>query len=65
MSFDDDLQQLGAYFQSLQMEELNEILGKLLSEMRSRETEQMRRDVITQSKSLRLKAPLQRPKDKP
>ena len=65
VSFEDDLKQLGAYFQSLQMEELNEVLGVVLAAMRSRETDAMRRDVITKSKSLRLNKPLQRPEDKP
>ena len=61
MSFKDDSQQLIAYFKSLQMEELNEVLGFVLSELRSRETNQMRQDVITHSKSLRLKVPIKRP----
>jgi hypothetical protein len=61
MSFEDDAPQLIAYFKTLQMEELNEVLGFLLSELRSRETIQMRQDVITQSKSLRLKLPIRRP----
>ena len=61
MSFGDDSQQLIAYFQSLQMEELNEVLCYVLSELRSRETNQLRQDVITHSKSLRLKCPIKRP----
>ena len=61
MSFEDDSQQLIAYFKSLQMEELNEVLGFVLTELRSRETNQMRQDVISQSKSLRLKFPIKRP----
>ena len=63
--FEDDLEQLVVYFKSLQMEDLNDVLDRVLSEMRSRETEEMRQDVITKSKSLRLKFPLQRPDDKP
>ncbi len=65
MSFEDDLEQLGTYFKSLQLEDLNDVLGRVLSEMRSRETQEMRQDVITKSKSLRLKFPLKRPDDKP
>jgi hypothetical protein len=61
MSFEDDSQQLIAYLKSLQMEELNEILGFVLSELRVRETGQMRQDVITHSKSLRLKSPTKWP----
>lgn len=61
MSFEDDSQQLIAYFKSLQLEELNEILGFVLSELRLRETSQMRQDVISHSKSLRLKVPIKRP----
>ena len=64
MSFEDDLALLCTYFKSLQMEDLNDVLGRVLSEMRSRETEKMRQDVITKSKSLRLKFPLNRPDDK-
>ena len=63
--FEDDLEQLGTYFKSLQMEDLNDVLGRVLSEMRLRETEEMRQDVITKSKSLRLKFPLKRQDDKP
>ena len=63
--FEDDLEQLTEYFKFLQMEDLNEVLARVLSEMRSRETEEMRQDVITKSKSLRLKFPFKRPDDKP
>ena len=60
MSFEDDSIQLKAYLNSLQLD-LNAVLGFVLTELRLRESGEMRKDIITQSKSLRMGLHIERP----
>jgi hypothetical protein len=45
---------IGAYLKSLDKEQLNQVLDEVLTECRRRESEQIKRDILTHSQSLRL-----------
>jgi hypothetical protein len=45
---------LQGYLKSLDEEQLDEVLNEVLEEIRTRETEQMKKDVLTHSQKLRL-----------
>ena len=45
---------LQGYLKSLNLEELDEVLEEVLQEIRNRETEEMKKDVLTHSQKLRL-----------
>ena len=45
---------LKMYLGSLNKEHLNHVLNEVLTELRRRESEQIKKDVLTHSKSLRL-----------
>ncbi len=45
---------LQGYLKSLDEEQLDEVLSEVLEEIRSRESEQMKKDVLTHSQKLRL-----------
>ncbi len=51
---DQDRTQLQQYLKSLGPGELDEILNDVLAEMRNRESEQVKRDILTHSQKLRL-----------
>jgi hypothetical protein len=57
VSFEDDLQHLVDYWKKLEMDQLNEVLCAVLLEMRARETDQLKADMLTHSKQLRSKKP--------
>ncbi len=46
------------YLKSLDQEQLDQVLSEVLTEVRSRESEQMKRDVLTHSQKLRLQRPI-------
>ncbi len=45
---------LQGYLKSLNPDELDQVLNEVLAEIRTRETEQMKKDVLTHSQKLRL-----------
>ena len=47
---------LRAYLKSLGHDELDQALNDILAEMRRRESDQMKRDVLTHSQSLRMQS---------
>ena len=46
---------LQEYLRSLNQEQLDQVLNEVLTEVRTRESEQMKRDVLTHSQKLRLR----------
>ena len=46
---------LQEYLRSLSQEQLDQVLNEVLTEVRTRESEQMKRDVLTHSQKLRLR----------
>ncbi len=54
MKNDQETARLQGYLKSLDEQELDEVLNEVLEEIRSRETEQMKKDVLTHSQKLRL-----------
>jgi hypothetical protein len=54
MSSDQESARLQVYLKSLSHDELDHVLNDVLVEIRSRETEQMKKDVLTHSQKLRL-----------
>jgi len=46
------------YLKSLDQEQLDQVLSEVLTEVRSRDSEQMKRDVLTHSQKLRLQRPI-------
>ena len=49
---------LQGYLKSLGEDELDEVLDEVLAEIRTRESEQMKKDVLTHSQKLRLRRKL-------
>jgi hypothetical protein len=54
MNNDEETTRLQGYLKSLNSDELDQVLDEVLQEIRSRETEQMKKDVLTHSQKLRL-----------
>jgi hypothetical protein len=54
MSSDQESARLQVYLKSLSHDALDHVLNDVLVEIRSRETEQMKKDVLTHSQKLRL-----------
>ena len=54
MKSEPETARLQGYLKSLGEEELDEVLNEVLEEIRSRETEQIKKDVLTHSQKLRL-----------
>jgi len=54
MNSQPEMARLQGYLKSLDEKQLDEVLDEVLEEIRSRETEQMKKDVLTHSQKLRL-----------
>jgi hypothetical protein len=54
MNHEPENARLLGYLKSLNSEELDQVLNEVLQEIRSRETEQIKKDVLTHSQKLRL-----------
>jgi hypothetical protein len=54
MNHEQENARLEGYLKSLNTEELDEVLNEVLQEIRNRETEAMKKDVLTHSQKLRL-----------
>jgi hypothetical protein len=54
MNHEQENARLLGYLKSLSTEELDEVLNEVLQEIRNRETEAMKKDVLTHSQKLRL-----------
>ncbi len=54
MSTEENAPKLGAYLKSLDKEKLNQVLDEVLTECRRRDSEQIKKDILTHSQSLRL-----------
>ena len=54
MNNETETARLQGYLKTLNTDELDEVLNEVLQEIRSRETEQMKQDVLTHSQKLRL-----------
>jgi hypothetical protein len=54
MNHEQENARLEGYLKSLNIEELDEVLNEVLQEIRNRETEAMKKDVLTHSQKLRL-----------
>ena len=54
MNSQPEIARLQGYLKSLDEKQLDEVLDEVLQEIRSRETEQMKKDVLTHSQKLRL-----------
>ncbi len=54
MNHETETARLLGYLKSLNPDELDEVLNEVLQEIRSRESEQMKKDVLTHSQKLRL-----------
>jgi hypothetical protein len=54
MNGEPETARLQGYLKSLDEEQLDEVLNEVLQEIRSRESEQMKKDVLTHSQKLRL-----------
>jgi len=54
MSHDKKSAGLAGYLKKLDSDELDQVLNEVLQEIRSRETEQLKKDVLTHSQKLRL-----------
>lgn len=58
MNSEPETARLQGYLKTLNSDELDEVLNEVLQEIRSRETEQMKKDVLTHSQKLaRIKRP--------
>jgi hypothetical protein len=57
MSTEAGLTALAPYLKKLDGEQLNRVLDEVLTECRRREAEQIKKDILTHSQSLRLKPP--------
>ncbi len=60
MNNETETPRLQGYLKQLNADELDEVLNEVLHEIRSRETEQMKKDVLTHSQKLHL---IRRPKE--
>jgi hypothetical protein len=54
MNNEEEKAHLVGYLKTLNSDELDQVLNEVLHEMRSRETEEMKKDVLTHSQKLRL-----------
>jgi hypothetical protein len=54
MNNEPETARLVGYLKSLNSDELDQVLDEVLQEIRSRETEEMKKDVLTHSQKLRL-----------
>ena len=54
MKSEQESARLQVYLKSLDHDDLDQVLNDVLAEIRSRETEQMKKDVLTHSQRLRL-----------
>ncbi|MCE0521644.1 MAG: hypothetical protein LV480_01890 [Methylacidiphilales bacterium] len=61
MNLEESDGRLEGYLKSLDEEQLDQALNEVLAEMRRRESEQMKQDVLTHSQTLRLRRPLSSP----
>jgi len=57
MSNEQGLTALAPYLQKLDEEQLNRVLDEVLTECRRRESEQIKKDILTHSQALRLMNP--------
>jgi hypothetical protein len=55
MSTEQGLAALAPYLKKLDKDQLNRVLDEVLTECRRRESEQIKKDILTHSQSLRLK----------
>jgi hypothetical protein len=55
MSTEQGLEALAPYLKKLDEEQLNRVLDEVLTECRRRESEQLKKEILTHSQSLRLK----------
>jgi hypothetical protein len=54
MTNEEENARLVGYLKTLKPDELDQVLNEVLHEIRSRETEEMKKDVLTHSQTLRL-----------
>ncbi len=54
MNHEQENARLQGFLKNLDSDELDQVLNEVLQEIRSRETEQMKKDVLTHSQKLRL-----------